>query len=56
MHKKVKMTLQRAKNLAHVKQHYGDSFYKEKYMVDNKKVFHKSEKKAPKIEDGFTDS
>ena len=26
MHKKMKMTLQRAKNLVHLKQHYGVSF------------------------------
>ena len=28
MHKKMEMTLQRAKNLVHVKQYYGVSFYK----------------------------
>ena len=33
MHKKLKMALQRAKNLVHVKQHYSVSFYK-------KNIFH----------------
>ena len=33
MHKKVKMTFQRAKNLVHMKQHHGVSFYK-------KNIFH----------------
>ena len=28
MHKKMKMTLQRAENLVHVQQHHGKSFYK----------------------------
>ena len=33
MHKKVKMTLQRAKNLVHVKQHYGVSFYEKIFFL-----------------------
>ena len=28
MHKKIKMTSQKAENLVHVKQHHGKSFYK----------------------------
>ena len=40
MHKKMKMTLQRAKNLVHAKQHYGVSYYEKNifltliYMAD----------------------
>ena len=33
MHKKMKMTLQRAKNLVHVKQDYGVSFYKKDFLL-----------------------
>ena len=32
MHKKMKMTSQRAENLVHVQQHHGESFYKKKYF------------------------
>jgi len=32
MHKEIKMILQRAENLVHVKQHYSDSFCKKKYF------------------------
>ena len=33
MHKKLKMALQRAKNLVHVKQHYGVSFYEKIFFL-----------------------
>ena len=33
MHKKMKMTLQKAKNLVHVKQHYGVSYYKKIFFL-----------------------
>ena len=33
MHKKLKMTLQRAKNLVHVKQPYGISFYEKNIFL-----------------------
>ena len=33
MHKKMKMTLQRAKNLEYVQQHYGVSFYKREFPI-----------------------
>ena len=33
MHKKLKMALQRAKNLVHVKRHYGDSICKEIFFL-----------------------
>jgi len=33
MHKKVKMTLQRAKNLVHVKKQYGVSFCKKIFFL-----------------------
>ena len=33
MHKKLKMALQRAKNLVHVKQHYGVSYYEEIFFL-----------------------
>ena len=34
VHKKLKMTLQRAKNLVHVKQHYCVSYCKKIYLAD----------------------
>ena len=33
MHKKMKMTSQRAKNLVHVQQHHGISFYKKIFFL-----------------------
>ena len=33
MHKKMNKALQRAKNLAHVKQHYGVSFYEKIFFL-----------------------
>ena len=33
IHKKLKMALQRAKNLVHVKQHYGVSFYEKIFFL-----------------------
>ena len=33
MHKKMKVTLQRAKNLVHLKQHYDVSFYNKTFVI-----------------------